>query len=169
MCPEQDQKRLYQGDNIMINAPTKDINIRTSTIIALKEQDKTLTLQEIGDRVGCTRERVRQILVAHNIDTSWEGRRGYKIHTQCSKCNGKFDSAHYKLIGICRACMSKVKYKKFLAIRTKIKCPTCKQKFLLRKKDPRQQFKKNFCSHDCRATYYRKEVGNSGFPWGFRG
>ena len=139
---------------MVISDPIETKTTRKETIILLKKQNMHLTLQEIGDQVGCTRERVRQILVEHNIDTSWEGKRGYKIKTECSQCNGAFDSAHYKSLGICRKCMAKVKHKKFLSIRSQIKCPSFGKKFLLRKKDPRQQFKKNFCSHECRAAYY---------------
>jgi len=36
---------------------------RTETVVALREQGATLA--EIGKRVGCTRERVRQILLRH--------------------------------------------------------------------------------------------------------
>ena len=139
----------------------KNLKVMPEDVIALKTQHPKITLQEIGDKVGCTKERVRQILKKHGIGTSWETKRGFARPSHCSQCPNEFDTVHYKLKGICRECSNKEKAKGYDAIRKMVTCPNCKTTFQIRKKDPRVIYaapNDPFCSYRCSALY--NKVGN---------
>lgn len=70
--------------------------VERGLVVALRQKNPCLTLQEVGDTVGVSRERVRQILAAEGRPT----RRSY-AHT-CQSC-GKRTEQENKL-GLCQAC-----------------------------------------------------------------
>ena len=134
----------------------KNLRVMPEDVIGLKTDNPQMTLQEIGDRVGCTKERVKQILKKNGIGTSWAIKRGFDRADNCSQCNNEFDTIHYKLKGICRDCSNIEKSKDYDAIRKLVTCPNCKTTFQIRKKDPRVIYaapNDPFCSYRCSALY----------------
>jgi len=130
--------------------------IRESEILRLKTENNTITLQAIGDQVGCTKERVRQVLKKHAIGTSWEAKRGYARSTKCNQCSNVFDTIHFKLKGLCRECTMIKRNEAHDSIRKIAVCPKCTSEFQIRKKDPRVLHaapNDPFCSYRCAALY----------------
>ena len=59
-------------------------------IVQLRKEHPNMTLQEMGEQIGISRERVRQILVSENLSTrsiKEVERRTFKPLPRCESCN----------------------------------------------------------------------------------
>ena len=61
-----------------------------ATVVKLRKEQPNMTLQEMGEQIGISRERVRQILVSENLSTrsiKEVERRTFKPLPRCESCN----------------------------------------------------------------------------------
>ena len=106
-------------------------------MIQLKHEDPTRTLQSIADEVGCTRERVRQVLNKHGLNKQYPvddmvAKRN-KTFRNCTECNKWLPSTTTgRKDGICFECRTArrlaKKYSKFI-------CPQCGDEFIMRERE----------------------------------
>jgi len=68
-------------------------------IVEMREKNQCATLQQIGDKFGLSRERVRQILKGEHSSTKHYG---YGSRTYCSQCGGRIHPSNRS--GWCQKC-----------------------------------------------------------------
>jgi hypothetical protein len=118
-------------------------------IHALRRADSYMTLQAIADRVGVTRERVRQILREARLPTVAQVL--YKHH--CALCGGRISAKHRRH----RACLREIAPAPVLH-----SCPTCGRDFntpqyVVTYRDKDGRYKGGwFCSRRCHGKAWRK-------------
>tara|TARA_Y100000593_G_scaffold40770_1_gene78400 strand:- start:3174 stop:4052 length:879 start_codon:yes stop_codon:yes gene_type:complete len=111
----------------------KPVPKRKDKIIQLKHEDPTRTLQSIADEVGCTRERVRQVLNKHGLNTQYPVddmvAKRHQTFRNCIQCDKWLPaSTTGRKDGICFECRTArrlaKKYSKFI-------CDYCKKPLIL--------------------------------------
>lgn len=150
-------------------------------VIQLKHETPTRTLQSIGDEVGVTRERVRQILKAEGLNNTYPPReyqsKRANLHNDCKTCGIELDikAYHSRRVAECIPCRQITKDK---ALYTHITCPHCNFEFKISKAylATRQRLAdryhatygkgntsdRPFCSRKCSALYHK-----AGISYGF--
>tara|TARA_R100000808_G_scaffold20877_1_gene45066 strand:- start:2474 stop:3232 length:759 start_codon:yes stop_codon:yes gene_type:complete len=145
-----------------------------SQIVNLKHDDPTRTLQSIGEEVGVTRERVRQILKLEGLDTLYPTKEYQALRANlalyCTQCNVEIPTKDYtsRTQGLCYEHRT---LKRQQEIYETVQCPQCQKKWSMRKKEVwtrqvRKHAYKNdstapsqpFCSKKCTAQYYQAGV-----------
>ncbi len=119
----------------IVHKPSKRNNKRLAIdveeVLQMRIDDPTISLQKIGDAMGCSRERIRQILSKHdpnyNADNTLALR--HKTFRNCTECDKWLPaSATGRKDGICVECRTArrlaKKYSKFI-------CDYCKKPFIL--------------------------------------
>lgn len=138
-------------------------------IIGLRVTHPEWTLKQIGDKVGCSRERVRQILASEGM----ESRSTKAVYTRQPR--------HLKKGPPCKHCGTPVPYTFYSKSRsgrypkycspicrvkyyhTDVTCSHCKKMFVLGKSQVKSRKERNkdlYCSHSCRSKVYWAIVKN---------
>ena len=123
----------------IVHKPSKRNNKRLAIdveeVLQMRIDDPTISLQKIGDAMGCSRERIRQILSKHdpnyNADNTLALR--HKTFRNCTECDKWLPaSATGRKDGICVECRTArrlaKKYSKFI-------CPQCGDEFIMRERE----------------------------------
>jgi len=128
--------------------PVTAPSTRTQYIISLRERNPCMTLARIGDIVGVSGERIRQILKTHNVETKAIYRQS---RVTCELCGTPTSNRHF----CSRACQSK-------ASRVQAVCDCCGKLFEMRKSQllgrTKAGYKHIFCSQSCRSKYFWQHV-----------
>jgi predicted nucleic acid-binding Zn ribbon protein len=83
--PKRNTSKVYKKGNM-----NNKIENRNLTLVKYRQNNPCLTLQEIGDEFGITRERARQVLSKHNAPTVHKTDKLIMLCRQCGKpCPGK--------------------------------------------------------------------------------
>jgi len=150
-------------------------------VIQLKHETPTRTLQSIGNEVGITRERVRQILKAEGLNNVYPPReyqsKRANLYDSCKTCGIDLDISayHSRRVAECIPCRQITKDK---ALYTHNTCPHCNVEFKISKAylATRQRLAdtyhltygkghtsdRPFCSRKCSALYHK-----AGIKYGF--
>lgn len=137
-------------------------------VIAIRKKDACATLQQIGDHVGVTRERIRQILVEANLRTSSIRRNQTKVCLNCGEIYKAYRGKYF--------CSLKCYYN---YCKIPIVCDGCGNLFYRRKCDlihytPRRikvGFKitnASYCSSECFGRQIGKLYGFGAHPENIR-
>ena len=146
--------------------------IRTQAV-ALKHADPLRTLQSIGDALGVSRERVRQLLKAEGLDKTYPVREYVSkragLHNSCNQCEIELMPNDYtgRRQALCKKCRLEVRHK---ANYTTVKCPHCAVTWDMRTKELQTRLDRKkayatinnlvnatyqpFCSRKCTAQYH---------------
>ncbi len=126
--------------------------------IEMLRGDESLTLTEVGNRLGRSKERIRQI--ADNIPGASRHRRKY-----CSACWVRIlvrQGRHAWRMGFCPKCWPVEQERRWkerwLRYRTRFICQLCGREFFRENSDVRRSQKENqssirFCSYSCRSRW----------------
>lgn len=147
-------------------------------VVALKHSDPTRTLQSIGDELGVSRERIRQILKAEGLNDKYPVKeyraKRANLFNSCSECGVDIITSDYagRRRALCRPCRKLADYN---AVYTKVECPQCSTTWGMRTKELQQRLMQKkeyskrgtgtlaknvppayqpFCSRKCTALYY---------------
>ena len=142
-----------------------------SQIVNLKHADPTRTLQSIGEEVGVTRERVRQILKLEGLNAVYPTKEYQALRANlalyCTQCNVEIPTKDYtsRTQGLC---FEHRTLKKHQEIYETVQCPQCQKTWSMRRKELRTRrvrkhaYKNDptapaqpFCSKKCTAQYYQ--------------
>lgn len=131
-------------------------------VIKMRQTNQCATLQEIGNRFGVSRERIRQILSTNNIQT-----KNYKwlLRYYCLECGTELvghGRANRKFCSV--SCCNSYK-------RITVMCDNCGALFKRRASEllwypntPAHQPKHSFCSRKCLGSYTGKHYGFGAHP-----
>jgi hypothetical protein len=136
-------------------------------VINIREKNLCATLQTIGDKVGVSRERVRQILDSENKPT-----RHWKPKHYCQRCGKELVPIHSNS----SVCRNKYCSKECKTPIIQVTCSNCRKLFPKREmeviwwtnSENRQFF---FCSNKCRGIYSGEHFGFKIHPensWGVK-
>ena len=147
-------------------------------VVALKHADPTRTLQSIGDELGVSRERIRQILKAEGLNDKYPVKeyraKRANLFNSCSECGVDIITSDYtgRRRALCTSCRKLADYN---ALYTTVECPRCGTTWDMRTKELKTRLilkleynkissgalAKNvppayqpFCSRKCTALYY---------------
>ena len=139
---------------------------KTNKIIELRQLHPTMTLQAIGEHVGVSKERVRQILKKENLPTVSKGNHSSKAKEilPCIVC-GSIDKKRTKKHALtcnneCRKQSLKNYWKNNPIQMTTFQCHYCGQEKLKAQSQIKKQasrFLHMYCSYSCRIKAYWKE------------
>lgn len=128
--------------------------IDTAKIVAARKANPCLTLEAVGERFGCTREYVRQILKGKGEKT-----RHLITHKHCIACGNQMGNACVSF------CSRKCQY---AYVRIPIACKECGVIFRVRASyliSRRKHGKDaNFCSNKCKGIWIGKTFGFTVHP-----
>ena len=125
---------------------------RKYIIIKLKQANPDITLQAIGDKVGCTREYVRVVLKKFGISTY----RPPMENKSCLECQKPISRHRAYRTEICKECT-------FSNRRAETICPNC-QKVNLSLKSHIKRNTNTFCNNQCQFSYMGKTYGFKAHP-----
>lgn len=89
--------------------------IDVEEVLQIREDNPTITLQAIGERMGCSRERIRQILSANDPNYNADNTVALRAntHRNCRNCNTFLDSHTYaRKRGTCNDCRKQQLFEK---------------------------------------------------------
>lgn len=149
--------------------------------VQLKHELPTRTLQSIGDEVGITRERVRQILKEEGLSKMYPPReyqaKRANLHSECASCGVHLEIHEYsaRRKAKCNNCRDEEKDR---LLNTHSKCPECgiilkhSKAYLATRQRRAKAYHDNigkgnisekpFCSRKCSARYHKLGI-NFGF------
>jgi hypothetical protein len=127
-------------------------------VIELRRASPCATLQEIGDKVGLSRERVRQILAKEELSTNH-----CVVNRDCSEC-GKHIRSNNKT-GMCDDCLYKMNAIPLVCSNENCGKLFYRRKYIILRNVRRYPGKYVFCSKKCQGEHLSKHSGfNSHHP-----
>lgn len=133
-------RKIWHGENY-----NKAIELRKAT--------PCLTLQEVGDKLGVSRERVRQLLNRAELPTMH-----YKVTNRCSKCGVEVPKSNRS--GLCKECKEE-------SHRVPLICDQCGELFyrgqhqVISQSQPHTGY---YCSRQCYGKYFGIHYGRGRQP-----
>jgi|TARA_R100001530_G_C4274527_1_gene143934 hypothetical protein len=125
---------------------------RKLSILTIKMENPDITLQAIGDKVGCTREYVRIVLKDFGVSTY----RPPMENKLCLECQEPISRHRAYRTNICKECSYKNR-------REETVCPNC-QKVNLSLKSHIKRNTNTFCNNNCQFSYMGKTYGFRAHP-----
>ena len=132
--------------------PIKKSDHRKYIILKLKQANPNMTLQAIGDVVGCTREYVRIVLNKSGVSTY----RPPMIQKLCTECKQPISRHRAYRTSICKECS-------YMSRRIETVCPNC-NKSKLSLKSHIKRHTQTFCNNQCQFSYMGKVYGFKAHP-----
>lgn len=129
-----------------------------STLVALLDSNPNRTLQSLGDALGLTRERVRQLINQHNLRRVSPRAISQTIKCQdCPKTIKAYDlpKSRKDLPYVCRSCHK-------ARNQITVVCENCNKHF--KRARYYQRSKLAWCSRRCQGKYIGRTYGFGAFP-----